>query len=449
MIPETMFGAGILIALAAACWAKLKAFGARVVNLLIAKEKFEHLADNAIRAYLWEIGKRSPFGPRTYGGYEYFVRPLNRRQVVGTEMLSSDTILFWVGWRPLWACFGPGDPQGRGDPTLSLTYIRGMFDIEDMLRKAITRYNADAHGESRRNRYQVFRVTGRGKLGMMGATRPDSDGELDMPKRARSNDIEGQISRSTRYLDFAPDELGEPRPSNPFEFLGYPPEGRAVIAAVEWWFAAEREYRSRGVPWRMGVALTGPPGTGKTSMARAIAQKLGLPIYAVELATMTDVELIAAWQRAKNNSPSVVLIEDVDTVFYGRQVVEGGPDGLSFGCLLNCLSGAEGADGVLVFVTTNCPETLDSALGAPDPETGRSTRPGRIDQVVHLGPLDAAGRTLVASKILAGFPADAAWAEAEGARLNMTGAVFQNMCLERAFERIREAQPQHPTMKVN
>jgi SpoVK/Ycf46/Vps4 family AAA+-type ATPase len=69
----------------------------------------------------------------------------------------------------------------------------------------------------------------------------------------------------------------------------------------------------------MGVCLAGPPGTGKSSLARGVAQQFGLPLYAVELATMTDRDLIRAWQRARNDAPAVVLIEDVDTVFEGRK----------------------------------------------------------------------------------------------------------------------------------
>ena len=90
--------------------------------------------------------------------------------------------------------------------------------------------------------------------------------------------------------------------------------------------------------------------------------------------------------------------QDIDAIFNGRvNRLRDGEGGLTFDCFLNCLSGVKEANGVLVIITTNHPEVLDHALGKPDEERGKmSTRPGRIDYTLELGPLDEACRQRIA-----------------------------------------------------
>ena len=97
--------------------------------------------------------------------------------------------------------------------------------------------------------------------------------------------------------------------------------------------------------------------------------------------------------------PCMAVIEDIDAVFHGRTNVVGKEQqNLTFDCLLNCLDGIQKCDGLFVAITTNRLEHIDSALGCP--ERGISSRPGRIDRTLHLGPLDRSSRVKVASRIL-------------------------------------------------
>jgi len=121
---------------------------------------------------------------------------------------------------------------------------------------------------------------------------------------------------------------------------------------------------------------------------------------------MSNAELIRYWRRMLGAAPCIALFADIDSVFEGRKGRLGEMGGgLTFDCFLNCLSGVEGCDGVFVMVTTNRPEMLDGALGTPRKEgesngTMISTRPGRIDRAIKIGPLDETCRTKLARRIL-------------------------------------------------
>lgn len=166
-------------------------------------------------------------------------------------------------------------------------------------------------------------------------------------------------------------------------------------------------------------------------VARAIARDLDLPVYVFDLASMSNEELVENWHELSSSAPCMALIEDIDAIFDGRQNrlgEEGG--GLTFDCLLNCIAGIESADGVLLVITTNQPGAVDPALGVED-EYGRASRPGRIDRVVHFGPLDEACRRRLAIRILEECPQhiDRLVAEYDGA----TGAQFVDACARLAL----------------
>jgi len=188
------------------------------------------------------------------------------------------------------------------------------------------------------------------------------------------------------------------------------------------------------IPWRRGWLLHGAPGTGKTSLVRAIGEDFDLPIFVFHLATLYNNELQAAWQKMLGNAPCIALIEDIDAVFEGRENRAGGH--LTFDCLLNCLDGVERADGVLLIVTTNHLEKLDPALGVP--ESHVSSRPGRLDQILELRDLDEDGRRKLCRRILEEWPET--WEETVHSGLGETGAQFQERCTQLALRRYWSAE---------
>lgn len=130
-------------------------------------------------------------------------------------------------------------------------------------------------------------------------------------------------------------------------------------------------YSERGIPYRRGYLLYGPPGSGKTSLIQALAGELDYNICILNLAeqTLTDDRL----NHLMNNIParSILLLEDVDSAFSERKQSseQGYFSGVTFSGLLNALDGVASADERIIFMTTNHPERLDPAL----------IRPGRVD----------------------------------------------------------------------
>ncbi|KAL1511793.1 hypothetical protein AB1Y20_005079 [Prymnesium parvum] len=139
-------------------------------------------------------------------------------------------------------------------------------------------------------------------------------------------------------------------------------------------FLARRAwYGARGIPYRRGYLLHGPPGTGKTSLVGALAGELQLPIYSLSLASgrLTDDTLAEALAAAAPRC--LLLLEDVDAAFGGREGAGGAR--LTFSGLLNAIDGVAAQEGRLLFMSTNHLDRLDAAL----------VRPGRVDVRVHLG----------------------------------------------------------------
>ena len=183
--------------------------------------------------------------------------------------------------------------------------------------------------------------------------------------------------------------------------------GADVLADARAFLGLERWYAERGIPYRRGYLLHGPPGSGKTSLVCAVAGELRLPIYQLRLsgAGLDD----EAFQRllAATSRRAVVLLEDVDAargaavgsrtgeaMNRARPTSPGGgggggsgrresferESGLTLPGLLNALDGVGAVDGRLLFMTCHRASSLEPAL----------VRPGRIDVRVGFGPPDRA-----------------------------------------------------------
>ncbi len=174
--------------------------------------------------------------------------------------------------------------------------------------------------------------------------------------------------------------FGEPRRKRPIESVILDKGVKeSMMSDVEDFLASAKWYSDRGIPYRRGYLLHGPPGSGKSSFIQALAGDLDYNIAILNLSErgLTDDRLNHLLTIIPRRT--LVLLEDADAAFSNRrsQIDADGYRGanVTFSGLLNALDGVASAEERILFLTTNHLERLDSAL----------IRPGRVDMTVKLG----------------------------------------------------------------
>ncbi|MBM4354106.1 MAG: AAA family ATPase [Deltaproteobacteria bacterium] len=145
-------------------------------------------------------------------------------------------------------------------------------------------------------------------------------------------------------------------------------------------------------PRAQGAILAGPPGTGKSLLARAVAGECGAHIEVVSGPSLlskwvgeTEAALRGIFERAREHAPAVILFDEIDCLGASRASADAHHQKSMVTQLLALLDGLDERGQVFVLATTNRPEDIDPAL----------RRPGRFDQVVWMGPPDEPGRKAI------------------------------------------------------
>ena len=151
------------------------------------------------------------------------------------------------------------------------------------------------------------------------------------------------------------------------------------------------KYREIGASMPKGILLVGPPGTGKTMLAKAVAGESNVPFFSISGSEFVEMfvgmgasKVRDLFKQAKENAPCIVFIDEIDAIGQKREGQFGGNDEReqTLNQLLTEMDGFEENTGVIILAATNRPESLDPAL----------TRPGRFDRRVPVELPDLKGR---------------------------------------------------------
>ena len=196
-------------------------------------------------------------------------------------------------------------------------------------------------------------------------------------------------------------------------------------------------FKTLGVKPPRGVLLYGPPGSGKTLIARAIANETGAfffllngPEIMSKMAGEAEANLRKAFEEAEKNSPAIIFIDEIDSIAPKRDKVNGEVERRVVSQLLTLMDGLKGRGHVVVIAATNRPNSIDPAL----------RRFGRFDRELDIGVPDEVGRMEILRIHTKNMKLDPGVDLAEIAKSThgYVGADMAALCTEAALQCIRE-----------
>ncbi len=168
-------------------------------------------------------------------------------------------------------------------------------------------------------------------------------------------------------------------------------EAKESLAEIVDYLHNPDKYTEVGASMPKGLLLVGPPGTGKTMLAKAVAGEANVPFFSISGSEFVEMfvgmgasKVRDLFRQAKEKAPCIVFIDEIDAIGKKRDGQIGGNDEReqTLNQLLTEMDGFEGNNGVIILAATNRPESLDPAL----------TRPGRFDRRVPVELPDLKGR---------------------------------------------------------
>jgi cell division protease FtsH len=201
---------------------------------------------------------------------------------------------------------------------------------------------------------------------------------------------------ASRLTAFSPKTLRPVTTSVKFSSVAGCDEAKDEVHEVVEFLKDPARFRETGGRMPKGVLLVGPPGTGKTMLAKAVAGEAKAHFYSLSGSDFVELyvgvgasRVRSLFKKARETAPSIIFIDEIDAIGRARSSSDGGgaqqEHDQTLNALLVAMDGFDTDDAVVVFGATNRPDTMDRAL----------LRPGRFDRQVAVGLPDLRGRVAI------------------------------------------------------
>ena len=271
---------------------------------------------------------------------------------------------------------------------------------------------------------------GRLTFQVIGVTPPGSDAVLVTQKTAFNITTAGQTSADRGMHIVAYEDIG-----------GLKDEIQKVREMIELPLRHPEIFEKLGIEAPKGVLLFGPPGTGKTLLAKAVANESNshfISISGPEIMSKfygeSEARLREIFKEAREKAPSIIFIDEIDSIAPKREEVTGEVERRVVSQLLSLMDGLEARGKVIVIAATNRPNAIDPAL----------RRPGRFDREIEIKVPDKRGRLEILQIHARNMPLDTDVDQDKiaGVTHGFVGADLEYLCKEAAMKCLRRLLPE-------